>query len=61
VAGRRNKIEEGMDSVVPETGVTFNARLFGKDVVVLTFKVVNNFLEPKNISKVNIQHGATLR
>jgi hypothetical protein len=54
MAGWRNKIEKRMDSVVPETRVTFNAGLFGKDVVVLTFEVVDNFLESKNISKVNI-------
>jgi len=59
VASWRNKIKKRMDSVVPETRVAFNAGLFSKDVVVLTFEVVNNFLEPKNISKVNIQYRGT--
>jgi len=36
-----------MDSVIPETGITFDARLFGKNVVVLTLQVADNFLEPK--------------
>ena len=47
VASRRNEVEKGVDSVVPEARVTLDTRLFGKNVVVLAFKISNNFLETK--------------
>jgi hypothetical protein len=34
-----------MDSVVAETRVTFDTRLFSEDIVILTFKICHNFLE----------------
>ena len=43
----RDKVEQSVDSVVTEARVTFNARFFGQNVVVLAFKVTNDFLEAK--------------
>jgi hypothetical protein len=43
VAGRGDKVEEGVDSVVPESGVTLNSGLHGKNIVILAFEVSNNF------------------
>lgn len=42
VAGRGDKVEEGVDSVVPESGVTLNSGLHGKNIVILAFEVSNN-------------------
>lgn len=47
MTGRRDEVQQSMDSVIPETGITFDARLFGKNVVVLTLEVADNFLEPR--------------
>ena len=45
VTSGRDKIEEGMDTVVPEARVTLDTRLLGENVVVLAFQVTNDFLE----------------
>jgi len=37
MAGRGDKIEEGMDTVVTESGVTLDTRLLGKNIIILTF------------------------
>ena len=37
-----NEVEHGMNSVVPETRVTLDTRLLGKDVIVLTLEVSDN-------------------
>jgi hypothetical protein len=41
----RDEVQQGVYSVIPETGVTLDARLLGQNVIVLTFKVANDFLE----------------
>jgi hypothetical protein len=48
MAGRRDEVKESVDSVVAETGITLDTRLFSKDIVVLTLKVSHNFLEAIN-------------
>jgi hypothetical protein len=45
MAGRRDKVKEGMDSVIPEARVTLDTGLFSENIVVLPLKVANNFLE----------------
>lgn len=45
MASRRDKIEQGVNPVVPEARVALDARLFCQDIIVLTFKVPNNLLE----------------
>lgn len=43
----RDEVEQSVNSVVAEAGVTLDARLFGQDVVVLPFKVPDDLLETK--------------
>ena len=45
VTSGRDKIEEGMDTVVPEARVTLDTRLLSENVVVLTLEMANNLLE----------------
>jgi hypothetical protein len=45
VSSRGDKVEQSVNSVVPESGVTLNSGLFGKNVVVLAFQVSDNFGE----------------
>lgn len=45
MAGRGDEVEHGVDTVVPETGVTLNARLLGENIIVLPFEVANNLGE----------------
>lgn len=52
----RNKVEQGMYSVVSESGVTLDTRLFSQNVVVLTFQIANNLLEPECNSVKRIWH-----
>ena len=40
-----DEVEEGVDPVVPETGVTFDTGLLSENVIVLAFEIANNFLE----------------
>lgn len=35
-----------MNPIVPEAGIALDTRLLGENVVVLAFKVTNDFLEP---------------
>lgn len=39
MAGGSDKVEQGMDSVVPESRVSLDPGLFGEDIVVLSFQV----------------------
>ena len=52
MASRRDKVEEGMNTVVPEPGVTLDTRLLGQDVVVLSLEVANNLGEAANCRSV---------
>lgn len=45
VAGRGDKVEESVDTVVAEAGVTLDTRLLGENVVVLTLEVGRDLLE----------------
>ena len=40
-----DEVQKGMDSVIPETWVTLDTRLFRQDVVILAFKMANDLLE----------------
>ena len=51
----RDEVEKSVNTVVPEAGVTLNARLLREDVVVLALEVANNLLE----SGAYVQVGAT--
>lgn len=45
MAGRRDKVEQRVNSVVSEARVTLDTRLLGQNVVVLSLEVTNNFRE----------------
>lgn len=45
MAGWGNEIEKRMDTIIPEAGITLNARFFRKNIIILAFQVTNNFLE----------------
>lgn len=45
MTGRCDEVEQGMDTVIAEAGVTLDTGLLCKDIVVLTLQVANNFLE----------------
>lgn len=45
MSGGRDEVEQGVDPVVSEAGITLDSRLFSEDIVVLTLKVTNDLLE----------------
>jgi hypothetical protein len=45
MTGWGNEIEKRVDPIIPEAGITLNARFFCKNIIILAFKVTNNFLE----------------
>ena len=45
MAGRRDEVEKGVDTVVAEARVTLDAALLSKDMVVFALEVAENFLE----------------
>lgn len=45
MAGRGDEVEHGVDTIVPEAGVTLDARLLRKNVIVLPFEIANNLGE----------------
>lgn len=44
---RRDEVEQSVNSVVTEAGITLDTRLFGQDIIVLTLEVPDDFLEAK--------------
>ena len=40
-----DKVEKGVDTVIPESGVTLDTRFFCKDVIILTLKMSNDLRE----------------
>jgi hypothetical protein len=38
-----DKVEEDVDTVVPEARVTLDSRFFGKNIVILAFEVSDDF------------------
>jgi len=51
MTSRGDEVQESMYSVVSEAWVTLNSGLFRQNVVVLTFKVADNLLKPRQISR----------
>ena len=58
MTGRGDEVQEDMNPVVPEARVTLNARLFGQDIVILSLKVSDNFLET-NHGKARMSSSAS--
>ena len=40
-----DKVEKGVDTIIPESGVTLDTRFFRKDVIILTLKMSNDLRE----------------
>lgn len=45
MSGRSDKVEHGVDSIIPEARISLNARLLRKLIVVLLFQVAGNLRE----------------
>lgn len=45
MTGGRDEVEERVDTVVSEPGVTLDPRFLGKNIVVLALEVADNLLE----------------
>ena len=45
MASWRNEVEQGVNSIIPESWVTLDTRLFRQDVIVLSLKVGCNLRE----------------
>ena len=45
MASRCDEVEQGMDTIVPKSGVTLDTRFFCKDVIILTLKMANDLGE----------------
>lgn len=51
MSGGRDKVKEGVYTVVPEPGVTFDPRFLGENVIVLPFEVTDDPLEAASKKK----------
>lgn len=56
MAGRCNKVKQGVDTIVSEPRITLDARFFREDVIVLAFQVSDNFGETIDTSISNELH-----
>lgn len=45
VASGGNEVEHGVDTVVPESGVTLDTRLLGQNIVILSLEIANDLRE----------------
>ena len=45
MAGRSDKVEQSMNTIIPESGITLDTRFLCKDVIILTLKMPNDFRE----------------
>jgi hypothetical protein len=57
MASWSNKIKQSMNTIVAESGVTFDAGFFGQNVIVLSFEVADNLTEAKwyNVNQWNLR------
>ena len=53
MTGRCDEVEQGMDTVIAEAGVTLDTRLLSENVIVLALEVANDLLE--TVGKENAQ------
>jgi hypothetical protein len=49
MAGRSDKVEHSMDTVVPEARVTLDTGLLSEDIVILSLKITNNLREARKM------------
>jgi hypothetical protein len=52
VTGRCDEVEQDVNTVVAESGVTLDTGLFGKNVIVLALEVANDFAEAENVCQL---------
>ena len=60
----RDEVQKGMDSIVPETGITFDTWLFRQDIIILAFKMTNDLLETVktlSLTKRSDKDGGNIR
>ena len=57
MAGGSDKVQERMDSVVSESRITLDTRLFGKNVIILSLEVANNLRETRGEDTVSLALG----
>lgn len=50
VTGRRDEVEQRVNSVIPEPRVSLDSRFFSENVVVLSFQIARDFLEAGVVS-----------
>ena len=51
MTGRRDKVEESVNTVISETRITLDAGFFGENVIILAFEVTNNLGEASDGSQ----------
>lgn len=51
VTGRRDEVEQRVNSVIPEPRISLDSRLFSENVVVLSFEIARDFLEAAVVSE----------
>jgi hypothetical protein len=51
MTGRGDKVEESVNSIVTEAGITLDTGLFSKNIIVLTLDVAGNFTETAKVSQ----------
>lgn len=54
MTGGRDEIKESVYPIVVEAGITLDPWLFRENIVVLSFEIIDNFLEPDTKSQVYI-------
>lgn len=52
MASRSDEVEQGMNTIITESWITFNAGLFCKNVVVLPLEIADDFSEAARIMLV---------
>jgi hypothetical protein len=43
MTSRSNKVEKGVNSIIPESWVSFNPGFFSEDIIVLSFQITSDF------------------
>lgn len=61
MASRRDEVEHGVDTVVPETGVALDTGLLGENIIVLSLKVTDNLGEAARPMSVYVVESGVQR
>ena len=52
----RDKVEECVHSVIPEARITYDTRLFGQNIIILTFEIPDDVLEAVRLKYEKTMH-----